>query len=75
MHCVVTGKCGRCCKNPVFLCLLVVQGIETEEKLVEIMTYNNDTVNNEITYLAGVVFENPTTYESKIPFNISYTIR
>ena len=53
----------------------IVEGMDTEEKMVETLTFNNDTLNNERRYLAGVVFDNPSAYNTSIPFNISYTIR
>lgn len=50
-------------------------GMESEDKMVETMTFNNDSVDYETIYLAGIVFDNPEAYKSGIPSNISYTIR
>ena len=49
--------------------------MESEQKLVETMTFINNSVNNEKLYLAGIVFDDPDAYDTAIPFNVSYTIR
>lgn len=45
--------------------------MESEEKMVETLVSSNDNVD----YMAGVVFDNPKAYETTIPRNISYTLR
>ena len=54
---------------------VTVEGMESEQKLVETMTFINNSVNNEKLYLAGIVFDDPDAYDTAIPFNVSYTIR
>ena len=49
--------------------------METEKELVDFVTFNNDSVNMEALYLAGIVFDDPDAYDTAIPFNVSYTIR
>ncbi|XP_067927873.1 phospholipid-transporting ATPase ABCA3-like [Watersipora subatra] len=61
--------------RPPFPPLPPFKGVDSEKELVDLMVFNNDTVNNEIVYLAAVVFDNPEAYNSSIPNNISFTIR
>ena len=55
--------------------VLAVTGLTNEAELVDFLMFSDTSVQNEHLYLAGVVFDNPESYQSHIPFNISYTIR
>lgn len=55
--------------------MFTVTAMQSEEKLVDFLTHSNDSSDNEALYLGGVVFDNPSVYETDIPYNISYKLR